>query len=842
MNDYIKTDFFVVWRKAYILIIRFISARYNMRLRKKILALWAIVIGLGGFWIVSWIPITWTVYAQTENTTTSSMEDNFRDLADVFLKMAYVLLWPLIFLSGIALDNTMVYGSIFHMDTPLRQFRNLCKNFANFGLWFMIIAAVGKSVFSKWWTKPVVDTIKKAIIAGIVIQLSRFLVAAIIDISTIATYAVGWMPMSILKTDANMAKTKILQSNVDLNLNSEKKMQVKDFIIYRQVKKQDWTTIKISPCETKKSDSDQKYIIWRTYGDERFRNEGKISTELDKWINACVYQNEVKFFYEFPDLVNLTGQAYETKRNEIIQLWDRDWWEACGYVLKLDGIATTKTCSTSSFITESKDAQEYEWYNNPPQSIKINKNDGSTRFTNSAATSIGEIIDKSKGFVGPLATIYTSLLDFAQLSDATNTNWSSEWKWVGELMIRTAISAGLILPLLALTIVLVIRIGFLRCIIWASPLIVLIKSFDLGSKLWNLGKQIEIKNIISVIFAPVITVFALSICLVFMTTLISTYKPHDDLSTKGFTQALSSFGIQQTKGTDWDKYDTLNIMGFVLRYDKSLNSYAWASGDWFSRMIICFAGIWVMWFVLFAAIKASGLIGESVGKQIQTFGQNTLSTLPILSLPGMKSKVWVGTLFDKTIWNNGETLGKNVTDLRNNKFVNLPWQEKEVDRVMDDLKGNNVWKKTIELIENNNYSSAVEKLTDKEKWKATTDEIVNSIKTYTDVETFIRGLEGWKKKEVLIGLWGDTLWTKRQNMEEKEDAKEKFEKILGTPKNKAELDTILAKDEAKKLAEKDNEYKIEVTMAEDPKDKYTISVDTASSPKKLKADKETPTK
>lgn len=62
------------------------------------------------------------------------MEDNFRELADIFLKIGYIILWPLIMLSGIALDNTMVYGEIFHMDLPLWDFRNICKNFANFGL------------------------------------------------------------------------------------------------------------------------------------------------------------------------------------------------------------------------------------------------------------------------------------------------------------------------------------------------------------------------------------------------------------------------------------------------------------------------------------------------------------------------------------------------------------------------------------------------------------------------------------------------------------------------------------------------------------------------------------
>lgn len=89
--------------------------------------------------------MTSPVYAQTaeqaatkeaakEPTTTTTMEDDFRKLADYFLKITYVILWPLIMLSGLALDNTMVYGELFHMDAPLRQFWNLCKNFANFGL------------------------------------------------------------------------------------------------------------------------------------------------------------------------------------------------------------------------------------------------------------------------------------------------------------------------------------------------------------------------------------------------------------------------------------------------------------------------------------------------------------------------------------------------------------------------------------------------------------------------------------------------------------------------------------------------------------------------------------
>jgi hypothetical protein len=50
------------------------------------------------------------------------------------LKVMYLLLWPLLVIAGLALDNTLVYASIFHLDAPLWKFWNMMKNFANFTL------------------------------------------------------------------------------------------------------------------------------------------------------------------------------------------------------------------------------------------------------------------------------------------------------------------------------------------------------------------------------------------------------------------------------------------------------------------------------------------------------------------------------------------------------------------------------------------------------------------------------------------------------------------------------------------------------------------------------------
>lgn len=51
--------------------------------------------------------------------------------------------------------------------------------------------------------------------------------------------------------------------------------------------------------------------------------------------------------------------------------------------------------------------------------------------------------------------------------------------------------------------------------------------------------------------------------------------------------------------------------------------------DRFSRLMVNFFAIGLMWMIVFAAIKASK-IGEGVGERVQKFGETTFRTLPIL--------------------------------------------------------------------------------------------------------------------------------------------------------------------------------------------------------------------
>ena len=830
-----------------------------MRLRKKILGLLIAIVGLGCFSSSLGIPTVSTVHAQSaitekQNTvvpnsqsstnnpssSTTSMEDNFRNLADIFLKVAYILLWPLVFLSGLALDNTMVYGAVFHMDAPLRQFRNLCKNFANFGLGFMILWSILQNIFSLWSgkTKPI-DTIKKAAIAGILIQLSRFVVAATIDVSTIATYAVGGIPMSILRTDTTLKNTKILQPNVSINFNNQNKISAKDFAVSYQVKSQDGKDLQFSSCRIQKWDT-QQYIVWRQDWDAKFRNQWKLNytdpatkkaVTIPDDVNACVYLGQVKFFHEFPDIAQLTGAAYDTKLNEILEFEDREWREACGYSVKLwTSAATTTECNQSAFIsndpTEDNKKKEYKRYNNLPASTtKISSDAGKTRFANSAATSIGNIISQSKWFIGPLATIYGSMMDMANLSDVSTTN-GTMGKSIWELIIRVAIAWGLLFPLLALTLVLIIRIGFLRCIIGTSPIIILLKVFKIPIK--ALDSHIDIKNIISAIFAPVITVLALSMSLLFMTALISTYKSNDP----SLNQWLESMWVTMTTWTAWDANDSIDIFGLVLKYPKTMNTWAWDTGNWFSWMIICSAGIGIMRFILFAAIWASGTIGK-VWETIQKFGENMMSTTP---LPTPIGNVGIGTLKDNFTWSG---LGRNMTEFRDNRVVDLKWQNAKAEAAAWKLFSQTTPEATskketqvVEMIKNNKYEDAITTLVDGKK-NATNDEILGALDSNKWVETALDEIynnEGKRKNIFENRKELETQYTARKQNQ----VKEEFKKVIWSPKDEEELNKILKEkikldkgklDKIKTIYGDESKFSEEVNVWEwDKKVTYIINI------------------
>lgn len=56
------------------------------------------------------------------------------NLFQLFSNVIYVLMWPLIALAGVAMDNQLIYGSFMHLDTSLWNIWQIVRNFANYAL------------------------------------------------------------------------------------------------------------------------------------------------------------------------------------------------------------------------------------------------------------------------------------------------------------------------------------------------------------------------------------------------------------------------------------------------------------------------------------------------------------------------------------------------------------------------------------------------------------------------------------------------------------------------------------------------------------------------------------
>jgi len=131
-------------------------------------------------------------------------DTNVDDFVNILYKILSFLSWWWVILANLAwkmMTNDVVYGGFLHLDSTLWTLWNVVKNFANFLLWFLVLYSVLRNLLSPVWFAPKkkpLDIIKNTLIAGILIQMSRFLVWVVLDISTVCTAAIWSFPAQFL--------------------------------------------------------------------------------------------------------------------------------------------------------------------------------------------------------------------------------------------------------------------------------------------------------------------------------------------------------------------------------------------------------------------------------------------------------------------------------------------------------------------------------------------------------------------------------------------------------------------------------------------------------------------
>ncbi len=117
----------------------------------------------------------------------------------------------LAFLAGKLMSNDFIYGTFIHLDSALFKMWNYMKNIANFMLGFLFLFGILKSFFTKdaFELKKVLP---RYLIAGIIIQMSWFIMGAFVDLANIATAAVGAFPQEFIQGSTDkLSKSKMME-------------------------------------------------------------------------------------------------------------------------------------------------------------------------------------------------------------------------------------------------------------------------------------------------------------------------------------------------------------------------------------------------------------------------------------------------------------------------------------------------------------------------------------------------------------------------------------------------------------------------------------------------------
>ena len=697
------------------------NKKNKSKLIKKILKI------ILGFWVF-WFLFFWSngnnTYAQTADWDTITTEttqaqitldktlQETKSMLDIILKIIYMLSRPILVIAGNAMDNSLVYWSIFHLDAPLRKFWNIMKNFANYALWFVLLYHILKSLFNwKWnlWSfkdsKTPLWVIKNILIAGILIQASRFLLSAVIDISTIATYAIGWMPLTILK-NSDLWDQKILWVNSTMNLSDSKntaKTIMEDIVIYRTY----WenSEYKIAEC---------KIWSWNNWNYTIIGKKIKFISSwstiwwwilLETWI--CVLWGIPYRFNEFPKLSSIeTNAGYEKEINDIIENKNHwSWFEECWYIIPLFWKSKyNPNCNQPDWIGISTNPLAiedfgYEWWN--------------IRLNSKTWTTISTLIDKSKWFVWPLITIYSSTLNFGQLIESDWWGDKLTFGIVLKFMIKTFMGIMLILPILALAIIMLARIWILWIVIALTPMIIIDQIFEF--KIFDKMEYLKIENIIKLIFAPVLIVFGLSIALIFMSTLSNILKSNQSLQKE---DTLKWLWITQSQNkSEWDCYSVL----WTWTFCNKLNMGWWL--DNISYLLINIFGIAIMWSLLFRTISQTWNIGKKIWETIKKWWEKLAWEMPIVPIGWW---VWMNQII--WAWWSEWILNKmtnNITNKMNIESQNelnkaLPWRWfKWKDNTIDENKAKNIMQEVQSI-----SSSTI--------WTDRNDSIREIVQTQTD--------------------------------------------------------------------------------------------------------------
>lgn len=668
---------------------------------KRIMVFWLIIFGL----ILLIFPNV--TYADTVSSLLweQAYTKNVSDLIKMVSHIVYVFIWPCLVIAGTALDNSLVYGSFLHLDAALWNIWNIMKNFANFALWFLFVFTIVVNLFkgANGKSDPMENaiwTVKSTLLAGVLVQMSWFIVAVLIDLSTILIYAVWGLPLSMLwNYNKEVADVPIMKMNTEISDN--------DFFYYYSYWPHNY-----SPCLLINKEWDVKerinvdYLKWEYIA---WRQKLYLSSwvKFDEWyctLNWYLYKYQESSWFFADEGIGHYEETWSTL-TDINKNYYNSLKSYIEEIAKDTGLVENEMNSCffiNAYGTDYAPGSECtplcSWYWPVPYTgdVFASTPDGFTLET---------LLQKSKWWVWPFVTIYSSILNYQELVMNPDSG-SAVWTLFG-FIINTFFALILFLPMAILAILLVIRVWYLWIVVAISPILVLAYAFEktkwdsplkkLSELFW---KRFSIKNVLMQIFSPVIVVFAISLCIIFLSTIYKTMPRKD----------LSAFGIQCIEDVEWEdwwnacvsegKKCSYSILWLVTI---KINAQNYNHGkDLFVWVLMELLATWIVRFFMKFAIDFIWKFWEkNRGKELMGMAEKYITTMPVLRLPWMNERVGLHAI------GIGEWNSDAVMNRLNQKVRKLTKADEQENMLRDRLWGNdskstNIWvSEAIDYIRNN---------------------------------------------------------------------------------------------------------------------------------------------
>ena len=432
------------------------------------------------------------------STYADALNDTISDLTYYF-NLVYFLIRPFIMLWWLLVDNTLAYGEAFGLDGILWNLWNICKNISNFAIGAVFLFSIFRYILQQ--KGELKNVIKNCLIAGVLVQISWFLVATLIDVSTIATYGIWGLPLTLSKDASSTSSQKEKFTTLWEHLVIDSNDLDHTFNVFLTTK--GWNAI--SPCNTVETKVD---FTWFTDDQLKifplclWKQASSCSTWSEYATTLIIWPKFFKTKDWWEEMTILTGFCHYNGNvfrynDALLFSWVSDINQQINHRDQLSQTATFSWTDERflwwALLSTNLVSFEYPTSDNPQLQYRygyIKRNDLDELFgligSSERLFNVDELIEESKSYLGVFASLYSSLTNVIRF-DKISSKYSSTFEQLTNVSIDLLYTLALFVPIITMVIVLGFRLVMVWAIIVLTPFIIVLRCFkdDLVGILWE---------------------------------------------------------------------------------------------------------------------------------------------------------------------------------------------------------------------------------------------------------------------------------------------------------------------------------------------------------------------